>query len=128
MNAVLEGVHVFVVDDHDDAREAIVLLLRLAGAMVSSCADGAEAILQVPAAKPDVILSDLAMPTVDGITLLRTLHGFGFDIPAIALTAHYSPVVVQEAVAAGYARCLGKPIEPHALLEAVQGVLRRASA
>ena len=125
---MLDGISVFVVDDQEDTRDAIVLLLRLAGATVHACGDGAEGILQIPAVRPDVVLSDLAMPTVDGITMIRTLHGFGFDIPAIALTAHHSPVVVQEAVAAGFVRCIGKPVEPQVLLEAVQAVVRRAGA
>jgi CheY-like chemotaxis protein len=96
-------------------------LLASYGAEVR-CAAGADAALHVLAVwRPDVLVSDLAMPLEDGCSLLARVRGQpGLrDLPAIAVTAHAGPEEAQKVLAAGFRVRLAKPVEAAVLLEAV---------
>jgi CheY-like chemotaxis protein len=88
----LDGITVLVVDDEEDAREAMAVLLGQAGARVISAAGAAEAIDTLDRERPDVLLSDIAMPGEDGYALIRRVRSrsgeAGGRIPAAALTAY----------------------------------------
>ena len=105
-DARLEGVKVLVVDDDDDSRELIASVLADLGASVVGASSADEAVNRLEQSVPDVLLSDIAMPDVDGYALLRRIRGLpverGGGVPAIALTAYARPVDGERAYAAGF--------------------------
>jgi PAS domain S-box-containing protein len=122
----LHGVRVLVVDDEPDARELVKRVLEEHGAAVVTAASGPEAIDVLGATAPDVLVSDLGMPGMDGYTFIRSLRAGGGGLPAVAVTAFARPEDRQRALAAGYQAHLAKPIEPGELVTAVAS-LRRAA-
>ena len=88
----LRGVHVMVIDDEPSVRDLVALTLAKCGASVTVAASVKDALGLMPNLKPDVVVSDIAMPEVDGYQFIRRLRELaeprGADIPAIALTAY----------------------------------------
>jgi len=125
--ARLDGVRLLVVDDDEDSRDLIVCILQDWGASVTSASSAEEAMRLLQQNPPDVILSDIGMPDVDGYALLRQLRGMppeqGGGVPAIALTAYASEADGARARAAGFQAHVTKPIDPDALTAAVAGLV-----
>ena len=120
----LEGVHVLVVDDDVDARESLVMVLEECGAEVIAVSSAREALRVVGRTVPDVLVSDIAMPGVDGYGLLRRLRALHTErpVPALALTAYAGEVHRRRALAAGFEMHLAKPIDPSELTAAVRSL------
>jgi len=127
----LRGLDLLVVDDQTDARELISQLLVECGASVRQAASATEAIREFIARTPDVLLSDIGMPESDGYELIREIRRLapseGGAVPALALTAFTGAEDAAQATAAGYQGHLPKPVQPHALVEAVARLAGRAS-
>jgi CheY-like chemotaxis protein len=120
--ARLGGVRVLVVDDEPDARSLIERLLEDCEATVTTAGSASEALEHVARQAPDVLLSDIGMPTEDGYSLMRRirrLSGEAGRIPAIALTAYARAEDRVKALQAGYQMHLSKPVEPVKLIEMV---------
>lgn len=124
----LEGVRVLVVDDEVDTRELIVFILQEYGASVRAVASASEALEVLPIFKPEILLSDIGMPSMDGYMLIRTIRAMpeeqGGQIPAIALTAYASEVDHQQALTAGFQRHLPKPVDPSHLASTIANLVR----
>ncbi len=120
---MLDGITVLVVDDEEDAREAMAVLLGQAGARVISVAGAAEALDTLDRERPDVLLSDIAMPGEDGYALIRRVRSrpgeTGGRIPAAALTAYATLEDRAKAIRAGYDEHIPKPVDPTRLIGAV---------
>ena len=119
----LAGRRVLVVDDYEDARELVARVLQAHGADTQT-ADSADAALAILAESPvDVIVSDLAMPRVDGfgfITAVRSARAQdGAPVRALALTAYSSHDLGERTRAAGFDAHASKPIEPETLVDLV---------
>jgi CheY-like chemotaxis protein len=118
-----------VVDDDDDTREALRLILRQGGAEVETAASAAEALRAFGRLRPDVVLSDIAMPGQDGLALIRRIRGLraheGGRVRAAALTAYASPAEREAALHAGFDLHLAKPVDPPELLRIVASLARR---
>lgn len=117
---------ILIVDDRPVNREFLAALLGYAGHTVLEAADGAEALAIARADSPDLIISDILMPTMDGIELVKRLDAdprLG-HVPVIFYTATYR-VEEARALAAscGVTTVVPKPSEPQALLDAVHGEL-----
>ena len=116
----LDGMRVLYVDDHADAREAVSELLRLQGAIVTTCASVAEAIASLDLGLPDVLVSDIAMPGEDGYSLIRRLRmiecGRGTAIPAVAVTGFARDEDGRRAINEGFQTRLVKPVAPFELV------------
>ncbi|MEG4272168.1 MULTISPECIES: PAS domain S-box protein [unclassified Microcoleus] len=127
----LSGMRILVVDDEPDMRELISFLLEDAGAEVLSVAVPQEAIAALSNFQPDVLLSDIGMPGMDGYMLLRQVRSLeperGGLIPAIALTAYAGEFDRQQALQAGFHRHLAKPIEPDQLIKTIAALLSKNS-
>jgi signal transduction histidine kinase/CheY-like chemotaxis protein len=125
--APLEGIQVLVVDDEADTREFIAFLLEQQGAIVRTVASANEALAAIAQSKPDVLLSDLGMPEVDGFALIQKLRSLsaerGGKIPAIALTAYAGEATQQQVFAAGFQMYISKPADPSKLIVAIAGLL-----
>jgi CheY-like chemotaxis protein len=127
----LVGVRVLVVDDDADAREAMAAVLETGEAVVTTAASAVEALDLLERTAFDVLLSDIAMPEVDGYALIRRLRArepeHGGRIPAAALTAFARAEDRARALLAGFQMHLAKPIDPTALMAAVADLARPAA-
>ena len=119
----LSGIHVLLVDDDAGAREMISAALHERHARVTAVASAREALQVIRQTRPDILVSDIAMPIEDGYDLIaqvRELGAYnGSSIPAVAITAYARVEDRQRALAAGYQSYLAKPIEPVDLIELV---------
>jgi CheY-like chemotaxis protein len=115
----LDGLRVLLVEDEADARDLLVMMLEQYGATVTAASSAAEALKAMEAATPDVLVSDIAMPVIDGYTLIRRIRSLeserGAPIPAVALTAYARGEDRQSALEAGYQVHVPKPVEPEDL-------------
>jgi signal transduction histidine kinase/ActR/RegA family two-component response regulator len=111
----LAGLHILLVEDSDDAREVMERLLINAGAVVAGCADARAALDWLSSNVPDVIVSDIGMPGLDGwgmMELIRSQPHLGGDaLPAVALTAHATAADRERSMAAGFQEHLVKPVD-----------------
>jgi signal transduction histidine kinase len=124
----LEGVHVLVVDNEADARSLVSAILEGCGATVTAVESAAAALEEIRRHRPDVLVSDIAMPDEDGYTLIRKvrrLEGTFGPLPAAALTAYATASDRAEALLAGYQAHLAKPVEPSELTAVVANLARR---
>lgn len=114
---------VFVVDDDADVRRALRTLLTAAGHRVVALPD-AEALLRDPRlVDPCCVVLDLQMPGTGGLDLQRALSEAALDVPTVFLTAHGNVPASVTAMKRGAVDFLEKPVEPAALLGAVQKAL-----
>jgi CheY-like chemotaxis protein len=118
--ADLSGLRIIVVDDEPDARDVIARILARAGARTTSAASVREALAAITSERPDIIVSDIAMPTEDGYDLIRILRELsptlGSPIPALALTAYAREEDRARCLSAGFEAYLSKPVNPAELL------------
>jgi len=125
----LNDIQVLVVDDDDSTREFIAFLLELHRANVIAAATASEAIAILTQFKPDILLSDIGMPEVDGYMLMRQVRALPLEqgglTPAIALTAYAGEINHQQAIAAGFQKHISKPVEPDVLVEAIVSLVER---
>ena len=123
MSVDLSGLRVVVVDDEPDAREVITRILSRAGAETTSAASVRDALAAITRQRPDVIVSDIAMPNEDGYDFVRILRemnpGLGGPIPALALTAYAREEDKLRCLSAGFEAHLAKPVDPAELLGVV---------
>jgi len=119
----LDGLTVLVVDDEEDARQVVEEVLRAHGAEVITAASGSEALDVLTSTIPDVVVSDVGMPEMDGYALLRKMRampiGLGGRTPAVALTAYARKEDAQRAFAAGFQMHVSKPVDPDHLVTVV---------
>lgn len=124
------GLRVLVVDDDDDVREALLRLLQQHGADVTGASSAAAAFAAVLERAPDAIVSDVAMPGEDGLSLIRRIRLLAPDrggrVPAAALSAYASGEDRRLALRAGFQEHLRKPVEPAQLVAAVARIVRDA--
>ena len=125
----LAGIRVLVVDDQLDARDLVRRVLADCGAQVLVAATADEALALVEHARPDVLVSDIGMPDVDGFELLRRVRALGDArggrVPAIALTAFARAEDRTRALRGGFLAHLPKPIELPELVATVAAVAGR---
>ncbi|OUL27274.1 hypothetical protein BV378_11655 [Nostoc sp. RF31YmG] len=117
----LSNIQVLVVDDDTDTREFIVFVLELAGAIVTSVPSALAALAALAQFKPDVLVSDIGMPEMDGYMLMRQIRAMeqGKPIPAVALTAYAGEIDRHQALLAGFQKHISKPIEPEVLVQTI---------
>ena len=113
---------VLVVDDQPEMAELIADMVAWAGYPVLLAEGGAAALALARAHRPDIILSDLMMPDVDGWELLRELRAF-LTSPVIFITSHATPNNRRRAQAMGAYGLLSKSISPDVLAQKLRGAL-----
>ncbi|OUL35507.1 PAS domain S-box protein [Nostoc sp. 106C] len=123
----LNGVQILLVDDDTDTRDFLSFFLEEYGANVTATASAAEALAALTQSQPDILLSDIGMPEVDGWMLINQVRMLspeqGGQIPAIAITAYAGQINAQQALSAGFNKHLAKPVEPTELLEMIINLL-----
>ena len=122
MDGDLTGVHVLIVEDTDDSREVLRMVLEYCGALVTAAESAEKAKRILETLRPHVLVTDIAMPD-DGLELIREVRTVaatkGLHIPAIAITAYQGRR--EELLAEGFVELLEKPLDPMTLC----GVVRR---
>ncbi len=114
----LAGLRVLLVEDDVDSREMLRDLMTMVGVEVREAADGVDALAAFDRERPDVIVSDLNMPRMDGLELVRRVRARSAEdgglTPAIAVTAGLDDE--QRTLLAGYHVYFAKPVDPMAIL------------
>lgn len=116
-----------VVDDEPNLLRAVAACLKAGGYDVSTARSGREALLKLAGAVPDLIVSDIRMPGIDGYQLARQLRGSPRTalVPVVFLTAKDETADRIEGFRAGVDAYLTKPFEPEELIAVVNGILTR---
>ena len=129
---LLRNVKVLVVDDNADGRDVIARILREAGAEVLLASSATAALDLFARDRPDVLLSDIGMPDIDGYELMRRIRVQGSGQkpapPAAALTALARPEDRTRALLAGYQTHIAKPVDATELIAAVAALAGRTGA
>jgi PAS domain S-box-containing protein len=124
----LDGLRVLIVDDQPDILELLHDVLALCGASVRLCDNARDALAAVHSWRPDVLVSDIAMPGDDGYWLIAQLRALpaeeGGRLPAIALTAYVRMEDRLRVLAAGFEQYVPKPVEPAELRAVVTRLAR----
>jgi CheY-like chemotaxis protein len=112
---------VLVVDDNTDAADTTAMLLEAAGCVARAAYDGEQALREVAAFAPDVVLLDIGMPELDGVEVCRRIRALpsGASIKVIALTGWGQEESRRRTQRAGFDEHLVKPVNPDALLRLV---------
>ncbi len=127
LNAIrLDGLRIVVVDDEDDTRESVALVLEQCGATVTAVGCATDALAAIDHAVPDVLVCDLGMPDEDGYSLIRKVRARdpkrGGRVPAAALTAYVRSEDRVRALVAGFHTHIPKPVEPAELATIVKSL------
>jgi two-component system, chemotaxis family, chemotaxis protein CheY len=118
---------ILTVDDSSSIRIAIRVALSAAGFQVTEAVDGSDGVRKATAGKFDLIVTDLNMPVMDGLTMIETLRRSPSHqgVPIIFLTTESDDGMKQRAKAAGATGWITKPFEPDNLVRIVKKVLSR---
>lgn len=116
---------VLVVEDYDDARELITMWLKGSGYRVIEARDGGEAVEVARRQCPDLVIMDMSLPTLDGLTATQTIRRVEelCDVPIIACSAHEVQDWADKALAAGCNDYVSKPVDFAALERAIKRLL-----
>ena len=118
---------IYVIDDDEAVRHSLEFLLKTAGLTVRNF-DSATAFLdELPQVRAGCVITDVRMPGVTGIDLLRRVKDRGIDIPVIVITGHGDIALAVEAMKIGAVDFLEKPFDDDVLLAAVKGCLTRTA-
>ncbi|NLK14786.1 MAG: response regulator [Bacteroidales bacterium] len=120
------GEKILIVDDSESIREVVSFTLENAGHEVVKAVDGQDALKYLDGQKYDLIITDLHMPNLNGIELIkkvRTIEEYKF-IPILFLTTESQTAKKMEARDAGATGWIVKPFVPEKLLEAIKKVVR----
>ena len=119
----LNKLRVLVVDDNADTLELVTFILEEYGTEVITAASATEAIAAIAQSQPNILISDIAMPGVDGYSLIRKLRTLssegGGQIPAIALTAYANEEERTRVLDSGFQMHIAKPVDPTELVAVV---------
>lgn len=114
-----QGARVLVVDDEHAVRRVVARILTADGWDVTTAENAEEAIEFVREARFDVVISDVSMPGMDGLSLLREIRGVDLDVPVLMLTGEPTLERATAALEYGAFRFFSKPVEPPDLTSAV---------
>ena len=116
---------ILAVDDSASMRDMVAFTLRGAGYEVTQAEDGVDALSKAKSGKFDLVITDVNMPNMDGITLIKQLRGLDNYkyIPMLMLTTESAADKKQEGKAAGATGWIVKPFNPDQLLATVKKVL-----
>ena len=124
---LLRGVEVLVLDDEPEARDLVTAVLVKAGARVRTAGSADEAIALLREQRPNVVISDIGLPSEDGYAFIRRVREIAPGLPAAALTAYASIDDHRRALEAGFQAHVTKPIEPVDLTLLVASLARHAA-
>src|SRR5687767_2999611 len=121
----VSGERVLVVEDEPATRLGLTELVRTWGFLADSAPDGEEALQKITAFRPSIVISDLVMPRMGGLDLLRAVKDEGGDLTVVILTAQGTVETAVEAIKEGAYDYLTKPIEPQRLKILLDKIVER---
>jgi NarL family two-component system response regulator LiaR len=123
---MLETIKLLLVDDHTVVRQGLKMVLSLESdlTIVGEAGDGQEALEQIARLSPQVVLMDLLMPIMDGVTAIRNIKQMYPEVEVVALTSVLEDRLVIDAVEAGAAGYLLKETGPDELVEAIRAAAK----
>jgi len=121
---LVDADHILVVDDEEAIREVVSTMLESRGYRCTTVSNGRSAQDYVRKQTPDLVLSDMIMPEMDGIKLLDWLHGFDPEVPVIMVTAIHDISTALEAIRRGAYDYILKPFEKDQLYHGVERALQ----
>ncbi|MBN8561436.1 MAG: PAS domain-containing protein [Leptolyngbya sp. UWPOB_LEPTO1] len=126
LTITLKGLHILVVDDDQDNLELLRFLLEEYGAIVTAQLSAIDALDFLCQKQPDLIISDIGMPQVDGFEFIRRVRSLpqAREIPALALTAYAQIEDEAQAISSGFQGFITKPIDPLELLSKLIRLLK----
>ena len=130
-SADLHGLRILLVEDEEHSREVFSVMLRSVGAEVMASASARQCLEGISEFRPDVLVSDIAMPLEDGYSLISKIRALGNDLrqtPAVALTANAGDEDVRRAHLAGFQIHLAKPVDANTLALAVARLAGRKAS
>ena len=116
---------VHIIDDDDALRESLAFLLRAARIEVATHPSAAAFLAEIPGAKMNCVITDVRMPGMSGIDLLKRLREMKIDVPVIVITGHGDVPLAVEAMKIGAIDFLEKPFDDEVLLASVRSALQR---
>ena len=119
------GERLLLVEDDPATRYGLTELIRTWGFVADAASDGEEALRKVTSFRPGIIISDLAMPGINGLELVRRLQEQDRDITTIILTGQGSVETAVEAIKVGAYDYLTKPVDPQRLQILLDKVVER---
>jgi CheY-like chemotaxis protein len=124
----LSNVTVLLVEDEVDTLDLLTIILESYGARVEGATSANEALAVFSQGQPDVLISDIGMPGMDGYELIRQVRELPPDrgglVPAIALTAYAGETDLERALSAGFNRHISKPVEPDQIVDAIATLIQ----
>ena len=122
----MENIRVLIVDDHAMVRQGIASFIELQDdiQLVGEASNGREAVAQVEAQHPDVVLMDLVMPEMDGVTATREIKARHPEVKVLALTSFVNDEQIKPALQAGASGYLLKDLSADALMNAIRAGYR----
>lgn len=118
---------VHIVDDEEPVRNSLAFLLSSAGFAVRTHASAASFLEIAPAIKNGCLVTDLRMPDIDGVELLRRLNGDGTMLPAIVVTGHGDVQMAVEAMKNGALDFIEKPFSDEVLIDSIRRAVDKAT-
>jgi CheY-like chemotaxis protein len=118
--------HILIVDDDDDVRRLLRKVLERDGHVVVDCANGHEALRQVSARRPDLVVTDVYMPEMDGIEFLTNLREIDPDLPVLAVSGGASAsaeFVLEDAAQLGATAIMAKPYDINDMRKMVRDLI-----
>jgi PAS domain S-box-containing protein len=123
----LSQLQILVVDDEEDMRDLVQVILEQQGAQVTVASSATEALMLFDRQPPDILISDIGMPNMDGYMLMQQIRQRspqqGGLIRAIALTAYAGEYDQRQALQVGFHKHISKPVEPEALVNAISELM-----
>ncbi len=119
VQGLLSDLRILLVEDSPDNQALFSIYLNRAGAKIDIASDGQRGVEMALAENYDVVLMDVQMPIMDGITAVKRLRASGYGVPVIALTAHAMKEERVRCLEAGYSGFLSKPIQRSELVDAL---------
>lgn len=116
---------ILVVDDFDDTRLLLRTWLERRGFRVVEAANGLQAIDQVDTESPDLIIMDMQMPELDGLSATRRIRKSHDSVPILAVSAYGADQFREQALAAGCNEYVSTPFEPAQLEKVIRSLVQR---
>ena len=117
--------HVLVIEDEDDSRELVQELLEQHGIASVGVSSGEEALENLDAMQPNLIIVDLALPGLDGWQLLQRFKAKPTlkPVPCVAITAYHTAELAEQAIEAGFDAYFAKPLDTTSFVRELEGIV-----
>lgn len=119
---------IYVIDDDEGIRRSLTFLLRSAGSLVRTYDSAEEFLREAGQLAPGCVITDVRMPDMDGLELVRRLHAANLPMAAIVITGHGDIPLAVEAMKVGAVDFIEKPFRDDVLLEAVEKALAQGTS